>query len=43
MFKQVPFYRPFDYSEVRYLSPGEKTPRGGSEPKACAVANERHA
>ena len=25
MFKQVPFYRPFDYSEVRYLSPGEKT------------------
>jgi hypothetical protein len=25
VFKQVPFYRPFDYSEVRYLSPGEKT------------------
>lgn len=25
LFKQVPFYRPFDYSEVRYLSPGEKT------------------
>jgi hypothetical protein len=25
-FTQMPFYRPFDYSEVRYLGPGQKIP-----------------
>jgi hypothetical protein len=26
VFKQVPFYRPFDYSDIRYQGPGKKIP-----------------